>query len=140
MRALHTAATGMMAQELNVQVISNNIANMSTTGFKRQRAEFQDLLYQQIRLAGATQAEGAQVPVELQIGYGTRPVATQRIFSQGTVTPAQLAQQQSAVQDNSSPAVSQATRHSSPIRAATVSSSSGSSQPSAARSATGVPA
>ena len=48
MRALHTAATGMMAQELNVQVISNNIANMRTTGYKRQRAEFQDLLYEQV--------------------------------------------------------------------------------------------
>jgi flagellar basal-body rod protein FlgG len=49
--------------------------------------EFQDLLYQQLRLVGATQAEGAQGPVELQIGYGTRPVATQRIFSQGTIVP-----------------------------------------------------
>src|SRR6188474_1830993 len=52
MRALHTAATGMMAQELNVQVISNNIANMRTTGYKRQRAEFQDLLYEQVRRVG----------------------------------------------------------------------------------------
>ena len=52
MRALHTAATGMMAQELNVQVISNNIANMRTTGYKRQRAEFQDLLYEHVRRVG----------------------------------------------------------------------------------------
>ena len=58
---------------------------MNTTGYKKSKIEFQDLLYQQLRLAGATQAEGAQVPVELQIGYGTRPVATQRIFTQGTV-------------------------------------------------------
>ncbi len=52
MRALHTAATGMMAQELNVQVISNNIANMRTTGYKRQRAEFQDLLYEHVKRIG----------------------------------------------------------------------------------------
>ena len=53
MRALHTAATGMMAQELNVQVISNNIANLRTTGYKRQRAQFQDLLYETLRRAGS---------------------------------------------------------------------------------------
>ena len=52
MRALHTAATGMMAQELNVQVISNNIANIRTTGYKRQRADFQDLLYEQVKRVG----------------------------------------------------------------------------------------
>ena len=84
-RALYTAATGMIAQQMNVDNIANNLANVNTTGYKKSKLEFQDLLYQQIRLAGATQAEGAQVPVELQIGYGTRPVATQRIFSQGTV-------------------------------------------------------
>ena len=86
-RALYTAATGMIAQQMNVDNIANNLANVNTTGYKRSKLEFQDLLYQQIRLAGATQAEGAQVPVELQIGYGTRPVATQRMFSQGTVVP-----------------------------------------------------
>lgn len=84
-RALYTAATGMIAQQMNVDNIANNLANVNTTGYKKSKMEFQDLLYQQLRLAGATQAEGAQVPVELQIGYGTRPVATQRIFSQGTV-------------------------------------------------------
>ncbi|HCV22296.1 MAG TPA: flagellar basal body rod protein FlgG, partial [Candidatus Latescibacteria bacterium] len=84
-RALYTAATGMIAQQMNVDNIANNLANVNTTGYKKSKIEFQDLLYQQLRLAGATQAEGAQVPVELQIGYGTRPVATQRIFSQGTV-------------------------------------------------------
>ena len=84
-RALYTAATGMIAQQMNVDNIANNLANVNTTGYKKSKLEFQDLLYQQIRLAGATQAEGSQVPVELQIGYGTRPVATQRIFSQGTV-------------------------------------------------------
>jgi flagellar basal-body rod protein FlgG len=86
-RALYTAATGMIAQQMNVDNIANNLANVNTTGYKKSKLEFQDLLYQQLRLAGATQAEGAQVPVELQIGYGTRPVATQRIFSQGTVVP-----------------------------------------------------
>jgi len=84
-RALYTAATGMIAQQMNVDNIANNLANVNTTGYKKSKIEFQDLLYQQLRLAGATQAEGAQVPVELQIGYGTRPVATQRIFTQGTV-------------------------------------------------------
>lgn len=86
-RALYTAATGMIAQQMNVDNIANNLANVNTTGYKKSKMEFQDLLYQQLRLAGATQAEGAQVPVELQIGYGTRPVATQRIFTQGTLTP-----------------------------------------------------
>ena len=84
-RALYTAATGMIAQQMNVDNIANNLANVNTTGYKKTKIEFQDLLYQQLRLAGATQAEGAQVPVELQIGYGTRAVATQRIFTQGTV-------------------------------------------------------
>src|SRR5690606_24714369 len=86
MRALHTAATGMMAQELNVQVISNNIANMRTTGYKRQRAEFQDLLYQQVTRAGAqTSQQGSMVPAGLEIGSGVRTVATPRVMSQGTV-------------------------------------------------------
>ena len=84
-RALYAAATGMIAQQLNVDTIANNLANVNTTGYKKSKLEFQDLLYQQLRMAGATQAEGAQIPVELQIGYGTRPVATQRIFSQGAI-------------------------------------------------------
>ena len=64
MRALHTAATGMMAQELNVQVISNNIANMRTTGYKRQRAEFQDLLYEHVQRVGTqTNDQGNMLPV-----------------------------------------------------------------------------
>ena len=86
-RALFTAATGMIAQQMNVDNIANNLANVNTTGFKKSKLEFQDLLYQQLRLAGATQAEGAQVPVELQIGYGTRPVATQRLFKKGNIVP-----------------------------------------------------
>ena len=71
MRALHTAATGMMAQELNVQVISNNIANMRTTGYKRQRAEFQDLLYQHVRRIGTqTSTQGNILPVGIDLGGG----------------------------------------------------------------------
>ncbi|MBJ3783925.1 flagellar basal-body rod protein FlgG [Devosia sediminis] len=86
MKALYIASTGMGAQERNVEVISNNIANMRTTGYKRQRAEFQDLLYQQITRAGSqTSAEGTMVPAGLEIGSGVRTVATPRVMSQGSV-------------------------------------------------------
>lgn len=86
MKALHIAATGMMAQELNVEVISNNIANMRTTGYKRQRAEFQDLLYQNLRRMGtATSDAGTIVPTGVQVGSGVRTAATTRIMSQGSV-------------------------------------------------------
>ncbi|HWP26077.1 MAG TPA: flagellar basal-body rod protein FlgG [Xanthobacteraceae bacterium] len=87
MRALHTAATGMMAQELNVQVISNNIANMRTTGYKRQRAEFQDLLYEHVRRIGTqTSAQGNILPVGVDLGGGVKTVGTPRIMTQGTLT------------------------------------------------------
>src|SRR3954453_7986213 len=86
MRALHTAATGMMAQEQNVNVISNNIANMRTTGYKRQRAEFQDLLYQEYRRAGSVTSDtGTQVPVGVEGGSGVKIAATPRVMSQGSV-------------------------------------------------------
>lgn len=85
-RAMRTAASGMNAQKMNVDNISNNLANVSTTGFKKSKIEFQDILYQIYRMAGATSQEGAEVPVELQIGYGAQAVATQRIFSQGDLT------------------------------------------------------
>ena len=85
-RALRTAATGMVAQQLNIDNISNNLANVNTTGFKKSKAEFQDLLYQTIRTAGTSAAQGALVPVEIQIGYGTRVVATNRSFEQGQIT------------------------------------------------------
>ena len=62
MKALHIAATGMLAQQLNVEVISNNIANMRTTGYKRQRAEFQDLLYQNLRRVGANSSDSGTLP------------------------------------------------------------------------------
>ena len=88
MRALHTAATGMMAQELNVQVISNNIANMRTTGYKRQRAEFQDLLYEHVRRVGAqTSDQGNILPVGIDLGGGVKTVGTPRLMTQGTLSP-----------------------------------------------------
>src|SRR3954452_25098640 len=88
MRALHTAATGMMAQELNVQVISNNIANMRTTGYKRQRAEFQDLLYENVRRVGTqTSTQGNILPVGIELGGGVKTVGTARIMTQGTMLP-----------------------------------------------------
>ena len=88
MRALHTAATGMLAQELNVEVISNNIANMRTTGYKRQRAEFQDLLYETMRRVGSTTSDqGTMVPAGIQIGSGVRTAATPRVMTQGDVSP-----------------------------------------------------
>jgi flagellar basal-body rod protein FlgG len=84
MRALGTAATGMLAQQLNVDVISNNIANMTTTGFKRQRAEFQDLLYQDLRRAGASSSDaGTIVPSGIQIGVGVKTASVYRIADQG---------------------------------------------------------
>ncbi len=88
MRALHTAATGMVAQELNVQVISNNIANMRTTGYKRQRAEFQDLLYEHVSRVGTqTSTQGNILPVGIDLGGGVKTVGTPRIMTQGTILP-----------------------------------------------------
>ncbi|MCG6121086.1 MAG: flagellar basal-body rod protein FlgG [Microvirga sp.] len=88
MRALYTAATGMAAQELNVQVISNNIANMRTTGFKRQQTHFQDLLYQDLRRTGsATSEQGTRAPSGVEIGTGVKTVSTARAMSQGNITP-----------------------------------------------------
>jgi flagellar basal-body rod protein FlgG len=88
MRALYTAASGMAAQELNVQVISNNIANLRTTGYKRQRAQFQDLLYETLRRAGSsTSDQGTQVPSPVEIGSGVKVASTGRVMSQGTLTP-----------------------------------------------------
>jgi len=86
MQALYIASTGMAAQETNVNVISNNIANMRTTGYKRQRAEFQDLLYQEYRRAGSTTSDsGTQLPVGIEVGSGVRIAATPRVMSQGSV-------------------------------------------------------
>jgi len=87
MRALSTAATGMAAQELNVETISNNIANMNTIGFKRQRAEFQDLLYQNVeRMGSQTSDAGTIVPTGIQIGSGVKTGSVYRIRDQGSLT------------------------------------------------------
>jgi len=87
MRSLNIAATGMLAQQLNVDVISNNISNMNTTGYKRQRAEFQDLLYQNLRRVGSASSEaGTIVPSGIQVGVGVKPAAIYRITQQGSLT------------------------------------------------------
>jgi len=87
MRSMNIAATGMLAQQLNVEVISNNIANLNTTAFKRQRAEFQDLLYQSERRVGATSSDtGTIVPVGVQIGSGVKAAAVYRMNDQGNLT------------------------------------------------------
>jgi flagellar basal-body rod protein FlgG len=87
MRALSIAATGMLAQQTNVDVISNNIANMNTTAYKRQRAEFQDLLYQQVSRPGAESGtDGTRIPTGIQIGAGVRTGGVYRIHEQGAMT------------------------------------------------------
>jgi len=88
MRSMDIAATGMLAQQLNVEVISNNIANLNTTGFKRNRAEFQDLLYQSERRVGSDSSDqGTIVPAGVQIGIGVKAAAVYRITEQGNLTP-----------------------------------------------------
>lgn len=86
MRALSIAATGMLAQQLNVEVISNNIANMNTTAYQRRRAEFADLLYQNLRRVGAdSSSSGSVVPTGVQVGLGVRATATVRMTEQGNL-------------------------------------------------------
>lgn len=84
LKAMKTAATGMMAQQMNIDNIANNLANVNTTGFKRGRIEFQDILYENFRKAGTAVAIGATVPTNLDVGYGARAVATSREFSTGS--------------------------------------------------------
>jgi flagellar basal-body rod protein FlgG len=84
-KAMNTAATGMVAQQMSIDNIANNLANVNTTGYKRARMEFQDILYQNLRKAGAATALGAATPVSLDVGYGTRAVATNREFSPGAL-------------------------------------------------------
>lgn len=84
MRALSIAATGMLAQQTNVEVIANNLANMNTTGFKEQRAEFEDLLYQNISQPGANSSDsGTLLPSGIQLGAGVRTAAVYRVTTQG---------------------------------------------------------
>ena len=86
MQALNTASTGMLAQQLNVEVLSNNVANLTTTGYKRQRAEFQDLLYQNVRRPGSTSSDvGTVIPSGVQVGVGVRTGAVYSILQQGTL-------------------------------------------------------
>ena len=86
MRSLDIAGTGMQAQQTNVEVISNNIANMTTTGFKRRRAEFQDLIYQNLRRVGSNSSDsGSIVPSGAQVGLGVKTAAIYRINEQGNL-------------------------------------------------------
>ncbi len=84
MRALWTSASGMAGQQFTIDIIANNLANVNTSGFKKSRVDFQDLLYQTLRFAGTPVTAGAQIPTGIQVGNGVRPVATVKVFSQGT--------------------------------------------------------
>lgn len=84
-RSLWIARTGLDAQQTQLDVISNNLANVSTNGFKRARAVFEDLLYQTMRQPGAQSSQQNQLPVGLQLGSGARPVSTARVFTQGNL-------------------------------------------------------
>jgi flagellar basal-body rod protein FlgG len=86
LRALYSSAAGMQSQQLNLDVIANNLANVNTTGFKKSKIEFQDLLYQTARAAGADQGAGNQLPTGIQIGHGSQPVATAKVFTTGELT------------------------------------------------------
>ena len=82
-RALWTAATGMESQQINQDVIANNLANINTVGFKKARADFQDLMYQVYSRAGVETTSGSELPVGIEIGMGVKPIAVQKMFSQG---------------------------------------------------------
>jgi flagellar basal-body rod protein FlgG len=84
-RALYSAATGMLSQQLNIDVIANNLANVNTAGFKKGRADFQELLYQTIREPGSASTSTTQSPTGIQVGLGVRPAAVQRLFLQGSL-------------------------------------------------------
>jgi flagellar basal-body rod protein FlgG len=86
LRALYSAATGMEAQQMNLDVISNNLANVNTTGFKKSEIEFEDLMYQTTKAPGADQGGGNQLPTGIQIGHGSQVVATSRVFTTGELT------------------------------------------------------
>ena len=84
-RALWTAATGMQAKQMDLDVIANNLANVNTTGFKKSRVDFQDLMYQVVRVKGTPTSPDTQVPSGIEIGLGVRPGAVQKMFSQGDI-------------------------------------------------------
>ncbi|MCP3921015.1 MAG: flagellar basal-body rod protein FlgG [Desulfobacterales bacterium] len=82
-RGLWTAASGMAAQQMAIDTVSNNLANANTTGFKKSRANFQDLMYQNYLIAGATTADGNQTPSGIQVGMGVKPASVQKMFKEG---------------------------------------------------------
>src|SRR5271166_6415887 len=86
LRSLYSAASGMESQQMNLDVISNNLANVNTTGYKKSRLEFEDLLYDTTRTPGAEQGNGTLLPTGIQIGHGSRLAATSRIFTEGDLT------------------------------------------------------
>jgi flagellar basal-body rod protein FlgG len=86
LRALYSSAAGMQSQQTNLDVIANNLANVNTTGFKKNKAEFQDLLYQTVRAPGSEQGSGNQLPTSVQIGHGSSLVATSKVFTTGELT------------------------------------------------------
>src|SRR4029079_5426146 len=86
LRALYSAAAGMESQQMNLDVISNNLANVNNTRFKKSKIEFQELLYQTTRAPGSEQGSGNLLPTGIQVGEGSRPVATARIFTNGDLT------------------------------------------------------
>ncbi len=85
MRSLWTAASGMTGQQFNIDTISHNLSNVNTVGYKQSRADFEDLLYQTLRLAGTPSSEVTTVPTGTQVGHGVRAAATQKIFTQGSL-------------------------------------------------------
>jgi len=87
MRALFISASGMHSQQVNIDVIANNLANVNTSGFKKGRADFEDLFYQTLRAPGANASSGTEVPTGIHLGYGSRPASTQKIFTQGDFKP-----------------------------------------------------
>lgn len=83
LRGLWSAASGMNSMQLNLDVIANNLSNVNTVGFKKSRADFEDLLYQTTRAAGVERGDGSQIPTGIQVGMGSKPSAVQKIFTQG---------------------------------------------------------
>ncbi|MFC1503908.1 flagellar basal-body rod protein FlgG [Spirochaetota bacterium] len=84
-RSLWTAASGMIGQQFNIDTIANNLSNVNTTGFKKTRADFEDLLYQTLKIAGTPATEDTVVPTGIQVGHGVKPAATQKMFKQGSL-------------------------------------------------------
>ena len=85
-RALWTSASGMQSQQLNIDVIANNLANVNTTGFKKSRADFQDLMYQNLKTTGAPSTNATQIPAGIQVGLGSKAAAVNKIFTAGNIT------------------------------------------------------